>query len=134
MIEGVITQLDIIRTAALWGKTRRSKHEWILLNQMLNTGNSIKGLGGYLQLSTNISFEGATWLLNGTAIDPSKTYKIVSPEFLFSGAEKGLEFLNEANPGIRSLKRFDAPTRYSYGRTPSDGEIFKRIGGKMRAY
>ena len=76
---------------------------------MLTTGNSIKGLGGYLQLSTNVSFDGISWRLNGTAIDPSKTYKIVSAEFLFSGAEKGLEFLKEDNPGIKSLKRFDDP-------------------------
>jgi hypothetical protein len=47
--------------------------------------------------------------LNGTAIDSSKNYTIVSLEFLFSGAEKGLEFLKEGNPGIKSLKRFDDP-------------------------
>ena len=74
---------------------------------MLSTGNSIKGLGGYLQLSPNISFDGTTWLLNGTPIDPSRKYTIVSLEFLFSGAEKGLEFLKEGNPGIKALRRFD---------------------------
>jgi hypothetical protein len=80
-----------------------------LINQMLNTGNSLKGLGGYLQLSANVTFDGMKWLLNGTAIDSSKNYTIVSLEFLFSGAEKGLEFLKEGNPGIKSLKRFDDP-------------------------
>ena len=109
MIEGVITQLDVIRTLPFGGKLCEVDLSGALLNQMLNTGNSIKGLGGYLQLSTNVSFDGTNWLLNGTAIDSSKTYKIVSPEFLFSGAEKGLEFLKEGNPGIKSLKRFDAP-------------------------
>ena len=75
---------------------------------MLSAGNSLKGLGGYLQLSANVSFDGTNWVLNGTVIDSSKNYTIVSLEFLFSGAEKGLEFLKEGNPGIKSLKRFDA--------------------------
>ncbi len=108
-IEGVITQLDVIRTLPFGGKLCEVDLSGSLLSQMLNTGNSIKGLGGYLQLSTNISFDGTNWLLNGTAIDPSKTYTIVSLEFLFSGAEKGLEFLKEGNPGIKSLRRFDSP-------------------------
>ncbi len=33
----------------------------------------------------------------------------VSTEFLFIGKEKGLEFLKEGNPEIKTVKRFDAP-------------------------
>ena len=110
-IEGVITQLDVIRTLPFGGKLCEVDLSGALLNQMLTTGNSdnMKGLGGYLQLSANVSFDGTSWLVNGAAVDPSKNYTIVSLEFLFSGAEKGLEFLKEGNPGIKSLKRFDAP-------------------------
>ncbi len=108
-LEGVITQLDIIRTLPFGGKLCEVDMSGALLNQMLSTGNSLKGLGGYLQLSTNINFNGTNWLLNGATIDAAKIYKIVSPEFLFSGAEKGLEFLNEGNQEIKLLKRFDAP-------------------------
>ncbi len=110
MIEGVVTQLDIIRTLPFGGKLCEVTLTGNLLNQMLNTGNSIKGLGGYLQMSTNISFDGTNWLLNGIPLDQSKNYTIVSLEFLFSGAEKGLEFLKEGNPEIKSLKRFDDPS------------------------
>jgi 2',3'-cyclic-nucleotide 2'-phosphodiesterase (5'-nucleotidase family) len=109
MIEGVMTQLDVIRTLPFGGKLCEVDLTGALLNQMLTAGNNIKGLGGYLQLSANVSFDGSNWQLNGTAIDLSKTYTIVSLEFLFSGAEKGLEFLNESNPGIKSLKRFNDP-------------------------
>jgi 2',3'-cyclic-nucleotide 2'-phosphodiesterase (5'-nucleotidase family) len=109
MIEGVITQLDVIRTLPFGGKLCEVDLSGELINQMLNTGSSLKGLGGYLQLSANVTFDGMKWLLNGTAIDSSKNYTIVSLEFLFSGAEKGLEFLKEGNPGIKSLKRFDDP-------------------------
>jgi 2',3'-cyclic-nucleotide 2'-phosphodiesterase (5'-nucleotidase family) len=109
MIEGVITQLDVIRTLPFGGKLCEVDLTGTLLNQMLNTSNNLKSLGGYLQLSSNLTFDGTIWLLNGVTIEPSKTYKIVSPEFLFSGAEKGLEFLKEGNPEIKLLKRFDAP-------------------------
>ncbi|MEO6452914.1 MAG: bifunctional metallophosphatase/5'-nucleotidase [Ginsengibacter sp.] len=109
VLEGVITQLDIIRVLPFGGKLCEVDISGFLLNQLLVKSNSMKGLGGYLQLSANISFDGTNWLLNGTAIDSAKTYKIVSAEFLFSGAEKGLEFLKEGAPGIKSLNRFDAP-------------------------
>ena len=108
-IEGVLTQLDIIRTLPFGGKLCEVDISGELMNKMLNTSNNIKGLGGYLQVSTNIRFDGTNWSVNSITIDPSKTYKIVSPEFLFSGAEKGLEFLKEGTPGIILVKRFDAP-------------------------
>jgi 2',3'-cyclic-nucleotide 2'-phosphodiesterase (5'-nucleotidase family) len=109
MIEGVLTQLDIIRILPFGGKLCEADITGTLLNHMLVTGNSLKSLGGYLQLSTNVSFDGTNWLLNGTIIDTARIYKIVSPEYLFSGAEKGLEFLKEGNPGIKVLKTFDDP-------------------------
>lgn len=108
-IFGVITQLDIIRTLPFGGKLCEVIMSGALLNQMLNTGDDLKGVGGYLQLSTNLSYAADKWRLNNTAIDPLKTYTIISPEYLFSGAEKGLEFLKEDNPGIISFKRFNAP-------------------------
>ncbi|MEO6731866.1 MAG: 5'-nucleotidase C-terminal domain-containing protein [Ferruginibacter sp.] len=109
MIEGQVTQLDIIRTLPFGGKLCEVDLTGTLLNELLNTSNNIKGSGGYLQLSNNISLDGTNWLVNGTPVNPSKTYKIVSPEFLFSGAEKGLEFLKEGNREIKTIKRFDAP-------------------------
>jgi 2',3'-cyclic-nucleotide 2'-phosphodiesterase (5'-nucleotidase family) len=109
MVDGVITQLDVIRILPFGGKLLEVDLDGALLNQMLQVGSSIKGSGGYLQLSPNLVFDGNNWQVNGVMVDPAKTYKIVSLEFLFSGAEKGLEFLKEGNPGIKSIKRFDAP-------------------------
>jgi 2',3'-cyclic-nucleotide 2'-phosphodiesterase (5'-nucleotidase family) len=109
MIDGVVTQLDIIRTLPFGGKLCEVRLSGSLLNQMLTTSNNLKSLGGYLQVSTNIRLDGSNWLLNNGVIDPSKTYTIVSPEFLFGGSEKGLEFLKEGNPGIQSLMRFNQP-------------------------
>lgn len=109
MVDGVITQLDVIRILPFGGKLLEVDLDGALLNQLLQVGSSIKGSGGYLQLSPNLVFDGKNWQVNGNMVDPAKTYKIVSLEFLFSGAEKGLEFLKEGNPGIKSIKRFDAP-------------------------
>ncbi len=107
MIEGVVTQLDIIRTLPFGGKLCEVVLSGGLLKQMLEKSDQLKSLGGYLQLSTNIRNDGSNWLLNDAIIDPSKTYTIVSPEFLFGGTEKGLEFLKEGNPEIKTLRRFD---------------------------
>ncbi|MEO5890335.1 MAG: 5'-nucleotidase C-terminal domain-containing protein, partial [Ferruginibacter sp.] len=109
MVEGVISQLDIIRMLPFGGRLLEVELTGTLLNQMLTTSDHLKGLGGYLQVSDNVSFDGTSWLINNSAIDKPKVYSIIAPEYLFTGLEKGLEFLKEGNPEIRSLKRFDAP-------------------------
>jgi 2',3'-cyclic-nucleotide 2'-phosphodiesterase (5'-nucleotidase family) len=109
MISGVMTQLDVIRTLPFGGKLCEVELTGTLLNQMLSTSDRIKGLGGYLQVSTNIELNGNNWQVSGREIQPSKTYRIVTPEFLFSGAEKGLEFLKEGNPEIKAINRFNDP-------------------------
>lgn len=108
MLEGVITQLDIIRTLPFGGKLVEVTLTGSLLNQLLTVANTLKGSGGYLQYSTNLQLVDGGWVLNGAAIDGTQRYTIVAPEFLFSGAEVGLEFLKEGNAGIIALKRFDA--------------------------
>src|SRR5207249_691069 len=87
-IEGNITELDIIRTLPFGGKLCEVELNGRLLNRMLNTSDSIKGLGGYLQVSDNISAHDKHWFINNTQIENNKIYHIVSPEFLFSGQEK----------------------------------------------
>ncbi|MBD0351740.1 MAG: bifunctional metallophosphatase/5'-nucleotidase, partial [Flavisolibacter sp.] len=44
----------------------------------------------------------------GLAIDPAKTYRVAMSEFLFTGKEANLEFLNPSNPDI--VKVYDAET------------------------
>ncbi len=109
-ISGVMTQLDVIRTLPFGGKLCEVELTGTLLNQMLATSDRIKGLGGYLQVSPNITFNGNNWQVSGIEIVPSKIYRIITPEFLFSGAEKGLEFLKEGNPEIMVITRFNDAT------------------------
>jgi 2',3'-cyclic-nucleotide 2'-phosphodiesterase (5'-nucleotidase family) len=109
MIQGVVTQLDVMRTLPFGGKILEVDLDGKLLNQMLNTSVTLRSLGGYLQLSPNIRFDGNKWLLDDAVIDDAKTYKIAAPDFLFSGAEKGMTFLKEGNSGIKSITRIDSP-------------------------
>jgi 2',3'-cyclic-nucleotide 2'-phosphodiesterase (5'-nucleotidase family) len=108
-IEGVMTQLDVIRTLPFGGKLIEVQMSGKLFNQMLNISNTLKGQGGFLQVSDNLNFNEEKWLLNGSPIDDSKTYTIVSSDFLFSGAEKGFDFLKQGNPEIKNIKTFSAP-------------------------
>ena len=108
-IEGVLTQLDVIRTLPFGGKIWEVNLSGTLLNQMLQVSNTLKGLGGYLQLTNNITNDGNTWMLNGSPINPAQTYKIAALEYLFSGLEKGFEFLKEGNPEIKAINKFDVP-------------------------
>ena len=109
VIQGVMTQLDIIRTLPFGGKLCEVEMKGSLLSKMLLKAEQLKGSGGYLQMSPNLAVQNNSTFLNGLPIDHTKIYTIVSAEFLFSGAEKGLEFLKEGNPEIKRIKRFDAP-------------------------
>lgn len=110
MIDGVLTQLDVIRALPFGGKLCEVKLTGELLHQMLDKGNYLEGLGGYLQVSANLQPDSVnnTWLLNNIPLDSAKIYTIISPEYLFTGLEKGLEFLKDGNPEIRSVQCFDA--------------------------
>lgn len=109
VIDGTLTQLDVIRTLPFGGKLCEVDMTGNLLNQILTTANNLKGLGGFLQLSPDLNFKDGKWLIKDAVIEPAKIYKIASTEFLFSGNEKGLEFLKEGNADIKQIKYFDAP-------------------------
>ena len=38
--------------------------------------------------------------LKGQPIDPAKTYKIATTDFLMTGGERGIEFLNRQDPAV----------------------------------
>jgi 2',3'-cyclic-nucleotide 2'-phosphodiesterase (5'-nucleotidase family) len=96
-----VTQYDILRTLPFGGGLREVDMKGSMLLQVLETGVRNKRSGGFLQnypvlndLSTN------TFTINNRAIDTNKVYRVAMPEFLLSGKETNLDFLNEKNPGI----------------------------------
>ena len=49
--------------------------------------------------------------MKGAAIDPAKTYRVALTDFLFTGKEANLEFLNPANPEVVNV--YEAETSVS---------------------
>ena len=44
-------------------------------------------------------------MINGEPLDPNQKYRVAINDFLMSGKEKGLEFLNFNQPGVRLIAR-----------------------------
>ena len=101
---GPITQYDVIRILPFGGKVVAVEMNGALLQRVLDRGQANKGSGGYLQTAkvTQESNSG-NWLINGQPLDSQKTYKVAINEFLISGKEKGLDFLNLQQPGIKLI-------------------------------
>ncbi len=104
-----ITQYDILRTLPFGGGIRELELKGSLLIQTLDVGRKNKGIGGYLQYA-NISFNESanTWSVQGQPIDPNKTYRIATSDFLITGKETNLAFFNEKNPDV--VKMYPAET------------------------
>lgn len=101
---GIITQYDIIRILPNGSKVLAVEMNGSLLQRVLEQGQANRGTGGYLQ-TANVSFKPkfSTWLIQGEALDPNRKYRVAINDFLMSGKEKGLEFLNFNQPGVRLI-------------------------------
>ncbi|HET7898599.1 MAG TPA: hypothetical protein VFL47_13030, partial [Flavisolibacter sp.] len=68
-------------------------------------GRKNAGIGGFLHYNENLRYESSagTWLLNGNALDPQKTYHVALPEFLLSGKEANMDFVNPQNPEVAKV-------------------------------
>ena len=69
------------------------------------------GSGGYLVHNENLLSTNDKWLLNGTPVDPSKIYHVAITEFLLTGKEANLDYLNPTNVDI--IKVYNIATSVS---------------------
>lgn len=101
---GAITQYDIIRILPFGGKVVAVEMNGALLKRVLDRGQVNKGSGGYLQTAkvTQQSNSG-NWLINGKPLNFKQTYKVAINDFLLSGKEQGLDFLNLQQAGIKLI-------------------------------
>jgi 2',3'-cyclic-nucleotide 2'-phosphodiesterase (5'-nucleotidase family) len=108
-----ITEYDIIRALPFGGGIREADMKGSLLIKTLVQGRKNTGLGGFLLYNETISFDSTNnkWQLNNSPIDASKTYHVALGEFLFSGKEANLDFLNPKNPDV--VKAYDPETSVS---------------------
>ncbi|MGE5657373.1 MAG: bifunctional metallophosphatase/5'-nucleotidase [Actinomycetota bacterium] len=100
---GKITQYDVIRMLPFGGKIVSVEMRGELLQRVLNQGKANQGTGGYLQ-TANVKQNAANqWLINGQLLTPTKIYRVAINDFLISGQEQGLDFLNLQQPGIKLI-------------------------------
>lgn len=100
-----VTQYDILRSLPFGGAIVQADIKGSLLENVLNTGiDKNIGIGGYLIHNDELT-RGANgnWQLNGQSISKEKIYRVAMPEFLLSGREANLDFLNEKNPGVEKV-------------------------------
>ncbi len=89
---GKVTEYDVIRILPFGGKILMAAIRGNLLSKVLNQGILNLGTGGYLQSANTQQIDGV-WHINGSPLDPNRTYKLAINDFLASGKEHGLDFL-----------------------------------------
>lgn len=97
-----LTEYDIIRALPFGGGIREADMKGSLLIKTLQQGKMNAGIGGYLLHNEEVSFDSTTntWQLNDQTIDSAKVYHVAMGDFIFSGKEAKLDFLNPNNPDV----------------------------------
>lgn len=105
-LQGNITQYDIMRILPFGGRLASMRLLGELLLKVLESGMQNKGLGGYLVHAGIERNAAGEWLIGGVPIDASRTYRLATTDFLASGKEFNLDFLNPQNPQISDFRVF----------------------------
>jgi len=108
-IHSVLTEYDVLRVLPFGGNVVSMEMKGSLLQQWLRDGKANKGSGGYLQYTSNITMQDGAFLLNDTAIDANTWYSIATSDFMLTGKEKNMGYLNPQNPDIRSIQHYSQP-------------------------
>lgn len=127
MIQMPVTEYDIIRTLPYGGSILEVDMRGNLLTKILEAGRNNVGSGGFLQYSSAVNYNPETkmWTLKEVPIDSKKTYHVGLSDFLMTGGEANLGFLNKDNPDI--LKIYPAVTNVSDPRSDSRLAIIKYL-------
>ncbi len=104
-LEGVITEYDVLRMLPFGGKIYQITISGELLTRYLDAGIKNKGAGGYLQYEEKLKLDNQKgWLLNGQQIDDKKEYKVVTNDYVLTGKENNMDFMNmETNKEIKNV-------------------------------
>lgn len=97
---GPIRQYDVLRILPFGGNMVLAEMKGSLLTKVLDIGQSNRNIGGYLQTANISRSPQGAWQIQGQPIDPNRTYRIATSDFLLTGGEKNLEFLTRTNPDV----------------------------------
>ncbi|MGF1533445.1 MAG: bifunctional metallophosphatase/5'-nucleotidase [Bernardetiaceae bacterium] len=113
VLEGVITEYDVMRMLPFGGQVMSVQMSGRTLSQFLNAGRSNRGSGGYLQRSQNLRYDAAqnTWFLNDKPILDEQRYTIGLNDYILTGNERNMPFMSpQKNPDLSHIQTSDDPT------------------------
>lgn len=100
---GPITQYDIIRILPFGGKLIQADIEGALLQRVIDQGRVNAGSGGFLHLA-GVEESNGTLSVAGAPLDRARRYRVVTTDYLLSGAEVGLPYLNRQSASVRVIR------------------------------
>ncbi|NOT09151.1 MAG: bifunctional metallophosphatase/5'-nucleotidase [Gemmatimonadales bacterium] len=100
---GPITEYDVIRLLPFGGKAVMVEMSGALLRRVLEQGDINRGIGGFL-LKASADMGPMGWRVGSTPLDTLRSYRVVTTDFLVSGGEQNLGYLNDRNPGLRLIR------------------------------
>ena len=103
-----LTEYDVLRTLPFGGSIREVDMKGSLLIKIMEQGKKNIGSGGYLLYNENLVNVNDQWLLNNNPVESSKVYHVAITEFLLTGKESNLDYINPTNVDI--IKVYDVPT------------------------
>ncbi len=98
-----LTEYDILRTLPFGGGITEADIKGSLLVQVLEQGMKNSGTGGFLHFSHSALKRGGQWYINNNPVEPGKTYRVAFTEFLLTGKESNLAYLNPENPLVEKI-------------------------------
>jgi 2',3'-cyclic-nucleotide 2'-phosphodiesterase (5'-nucleotidase family) len=102
-LTGTITQYDIVRTLPYGGIVMKAAMKGSLLKRALDSAARHPGNGCFVQYDRISKDKKGRWLVNGKALHASKVYTVAVNDYLVSGQQQYLEFLNDKNPEMISI-------------------------------
>jgi len=102
---GPITEYDLIRVLPFGGNAVEVEMSGSLLLRVLATGESNRGTGGYLAWDNVGRDSSGGWTVGGTPIDTTRAYRVVTTDFLVSGAERNLAYLAPGHPDLGAVRQ-----------------------------
>jgi 5'-nucleotidase len=112
ILPGDIFSFDILRIFPFGGNLALAEVPGDVLAATLEQGEANKGTGGFLVAYPVSRDNAGKWTVKGQPLDAAKTYKILFNDFLLTGQERGLPFLDPAAEGSKVKKLRDtAPVR-----------------------
>jgi|CXWL01.1.fsa_nt_gi 5'-nucleotidase len=104
---GPITQYDVIRILPFGGDIVSVDMRGSTLARTLDQGVANQGTGGFL-VTTDTAWGGQDegWYVKGAPIDPARTYRVAITDYLLTGNERAMPFLDPAkNSEVKEVAR-----------------------------